>query len=433
MGALGDIIVDALEELLEVLFSPIEKLIEQHAGDLVKTVVGTPHPNAVFSRPTNKAWPGLYDFHWDTIVPLALLLWALAIGLVILLETTSHLFSGYHRSRLKRRAFTGLLGIFAWWWIAAFSLRLMEGLNGILVPNLTRVGLFDTISMGAMGVLGLVISLFVNFTLFVLIAVIYFLRHIMLYLFVLLMPILIALWIPGVGPFAMVSQFSKRIAGFYVPFLFMTVPVAVLFRLGEILGSTADLSMGGLGAWLTGLVIPLIAVVSPFVLFWQAGAIFFMAERASHQVSKRRAKARVATGQRAGHQAKQGSRNFVRGARGQPAIRDDGQTVFGSGTSRAHAAGSRLAAGGAALRNRFGGGGGSSQAGGASQQSQPRLGAGEAEPELDAGAAMPRLDPPPNELAAGERRPRLDPPPERDRSTNFETLRGRTSDGSTNT
>jgi len=433
MGALGDIIVNALQDLLEVLFSPIEEIIKKYGGDLVDIAVGTPHPNAIFSRPTNKAWPSLYDFHWDTIVPLALLLWALAIGLVILLETTSHLFSGYHRSKLKRRAFTGLLGIFAWWWIAAFSLRLMEGLTGILVPSLSQVSLFETVSFGAMGVLGLVLSLFVNFTLFVLIAVIYFLRHIMLYLFVLLMPILIALWIPGVGPFTMVSQFAKRIAGFYVPFLFMTVPVAVLFRLGEILGSTSDLSMGGLGAWLTGLVIPLIAVVSPFVLFWQAGAIFFMAERASHQVSKRRARARVATGQRAGHQAKQGGRNFVRGARGQPAIRDDGQMVFGSGTSRAHAAGSRLAAGGAALRNRFGGGGSSSSSGGATRQSQPRLGAGESEPELNSGAAMPRLDPPPNELAAGERRPRLDPPPEADRSTNIETLRGHTSDDSTNT
>ena len=433
MGVLGDVIVGALQDLLSILFTPIERVIEENADPLVDTVVGTPHPNSVFSPPTNRAWPGLYDFHWETMVPLALFLWAAVIGIIILLESMSNLFSSYHRSKMKKRAFTGLLGILSWWWIAALSLRFMEALTGILVPSLSEVALFETLSFSAMSVLGVVIALFANFTLFVLIAVIYFLRHIMLYLFVLLMPILIALWIPGVGPFAMVSQFSKRIAGFYVPFLFMTVPVAVLFRLGEILGSTADLSMGGLGAWLTGLVIPLIAVVSPFVLFWQAGAIFFMAERASHQVSKRRARARVATGQRAGQHAKQGGRNFVRGARGQPAIRDDGQTVFGSGTSRAHAAGSRLAAGGAALRNRFGGGGGSSQASGTTRQSHPQLGAGESSPELDAGAAMPRLDPPPNELAAGERRPRLDPPPETDRSTNFETLRGRTSDGSTNT
>lgn len=349
MSTLGDVIVDALQELLRILFSPITSVIKRHASDLVKAVVGTPHPNAVFSKPTNGAWPTVYDYYWDTFIPLSLFLWALSIGLVIFFESTGHLFSSYHRSKLKRRAFSGLLGILAWWWIAAISLRFMNALTGFLVPNLSDITLFETLSFSTMGVLGLVVSLSVDLVLFVLIALIYFMRQVVLYLFVLLMPLLIVFWIPGVGPFTLASRFMKRLAGFYVPFLFMTVPVALLFRLGDLLGTSFGLSMSGIGAWLIALVIPIVAVVSPFVLFWQAGALFFIADRASHRVSTQRAHRRLANTRERGQTTAHTGRNFTRGVQGEPPIRRDGQIVFGG--SRAHAAGSRLSATGSRLRN----------------------------------------------------------------------------------
>jgi uncharacterized membrane protein YgcG len=203
-----------------------------------------------------------------------------------------------------------------------------------------------------------------------LIAILYFVRQVVLYLFVLLMPILIVLWIPGVGPLSLVSGFVRKLAGFYVPFLFMTVPVALLFRLGELLGTSADLSMEGLGLWLTALVIPIVAVVSPFVLFWQAGALLFVTDRLARHGSRHRARERVDRAQTATQETTHGGRNFVRGARGQPAVRGDGQTLLGSGGSRAHAAGSRLNGARGRLADRFDpprdGGGGSGGSGGAS-------------------------------------------------------------------
>ncbi|MFC6993215.1 hypothetical protein ACFQH3_16735 [Haladaptatus sp. GCM10025707] len=341
-SALGDIIVSALQELLRILFRPVTRVIEKNANSLIEIVVGTPHPNAVFTRPTNGVWVNLYDYYWETMVPLVLTLWALSIGLVIFLESTSYLFSNYHRSKLKKRAFAGLLGILSWWWIAALSLQFVHGLTGFLVPNLAEISLFETLSFSSMGVLGLVVSLAADFVLFVLIALIYFTRQIALYLFVLLMPLLIVFWIPGVGPFTLASRFMKRLAGFFVPFLFMTVPVALLFRLGGILGSSFELSMGGIGLWLTALVIPIMAVLSPLVLFWQAGALFVMAERTSHHMSSRQARTRVQAAQQRGSEASHGSRNFIRGVRGKPAIRRDGQTLLNSGGSRAHSLGDRL-------------------------------------------------------------------------------------------
>lgn len=359
-GALGDTIVGALQELLRILFSPIRTVIENHGDAVLRTIVGTPRPDAVFSAPSNGPWPRIYDFYWETMIPLTLTLYALSIGIVIFLESTSYLFNSYHHSKLKKRAFSGLLGILSWWWIAALSLRFMDALAGFLVPPVSDITLFETLSFSTMGVLGTVIALSTNFILFVLIGLIYLARHLALYLFIFLMPLLIVFWIPGVGPFALASRFMKKLAGFYVPFLFMTVPVALLFRLGDILGNSIGPSAGGFGAWLTALIIPLVAVASPFILFWQAGALFFIADRAARHVSAQKARGRLSRGQERLQTARQGGKNLVRGVRNEPAIKSDGQYVLNSGDSRAHASGRRLNTTGSRLREAITEGGGSS-------------------------------------------------------------------------
>jgi hypothetical protein len=274
--------------------------------------------------------------------------------LVIFLESTSHLFSSYHRSKLKKRAFAGLLGLLSWWWIAALSLQFIDALAGFLVPSVSEIALFQTLSFSGMGVLGTVVALSTNFLLFILIGLMYLARHLALYMFVLLMPLLIVFWIPGVGPFSLVSQFMKKLAGFYAPFLFMTVPVAILFRLGDILGTSIGPSAGEFGAWLTALVIPFAAIASPFVLFWQAGALFFVADRAARHMSTERAQSRLARGREQVQSAKQGGKNFVRGMRDEPAVKGSGQYVLNSGDSRAHATGQRLNTTGSRLREALG-------------------------------------------------------------------------------
>jgi len=379
-GALGDIIIDAIQELLEILFSPIESVIESHGDAVLRAVVGTPHPDAVFSQPTNGAWPGIYEYYWQMILPLTLSLYGLSIGLVIFLESTSHLFNGYHRSKLKKRAFSGLLGILSWWWIAALSMQFMDALAGFLVPSVSEISLFQTLSFTGMGVLGTVVALSTNFILFVLIGLIYLTRQLALYLFVFLMPLLIVFWIPGVGPFSLVSKFMKKLAGFYVPFLFMTVPVALLFRLGDILGTSFGLSAGEFGAWLTALIIPLVAVASPFILFWQAGALFFIADRAARHVSAQKARGRLSRGRERVQSATQGGKNFVRGVRDEPAVKSGGQYVLDSGDSRAHATGQRLNTTGSRLRDAItdgGEGGGRGGSGGDGSGSTANAGSSE--------------------------------------------------------
>jgi hypothetical protein len=286
------------------------------------------------------------------IVPLALLLFGLAVGLVILLETTSHLFSGYHRANLKRRAVSGLFGVLSWWWLAGFSLQLTDDLTRLLLPDLSSISLFQTISFSSIGLLGLLISLSSDFGLFVLLALIYLTRRLALYGFVLGMPLLIVAWIPGVGPFRLLARLAKRLAGFYVPFLIMPVPVALLLRLADILGDAAELSMGGLGAWLTALVLPFLALLIPIVLFWQAGAVLFVADRMLRRTSRRRLQTRASGSREWTAKRRHEGRNMLRGLRGQRSIDRDGQTTLRTGLtrSRSHRLGGRLRSVGSRLR-----------------------------------------------------------------------------------
>jgi hypothetical protein len=352
---ISNALVDALRGLLETLFTPIRSLIESQANNLLGLLVGTPHPTVVFAEPKTAPWIALYQYYWETMIPLTLLLFGLSVGMVILLESTSHLFSSYHRVHLKRRAFVGLVGVLSWWWIAAFSLQVADQLSRFLMPELDSISLFETLSFASIGLLGIVVSLSIDLVLFGLIALIYFVRQLVLYGFVLGMPLLIIAWIPGVGPFQYVARFAQRLAGFYVPFLLMAVPIALLFRLGELLGESATLSIGGVGLWLSALVIPFVAVISPFILIWQAGGIFFVADQMARHASRERVLQGTGRARQHASDTVHAGRNAMRGLRNEPAVRRDGQTLLrttaGTATSRGHRAGAGLRSTSATLRN----------------------------------------------------------------------------------
>lgn len=358
-----DAVVDALEEFLVQLVSPVEGFVEQYGGSVIRVVLETPTPSRVFAAPTNPPWVAVYDYYWSAIVPVALLLFALSASLVILLETTSGLLNGYHRAQLKRRTVVALFGVLSWWWINAFALRLVDGLVVTIAPSLAEVTLFEAVSFGALGVLGIVVSLATDFVLIGVVALLYILRHILIYFYTLLVPLLLVAWIPGVGPFRVVSGLTKQAASLYVPLLVVPVPVALLFRLSLLLGESASVSsLGGFGAWVAALVVPFVAVLAPLVLVWQTGRITAAASVAARNVSRRQASERVgrlrdAGGAVAGRgaQGATGARNLARGVRGATVTDASGRAKLTSGDSRAHAAGTRVRRGLGRVRRRAGG------------------------------------------------------------------------------
>lgn len=334
-----DLVVTALYEFVSSLIEPLSEPISDFGEQLIQTIIGTPYPDRIFTAPTNFAWKSLYDFYWQAMIPVAFAIFGISIMLVIFLESTSHLFSSYHRANLKRRAFSGLLGVLSWWWIAAISLQFTNELAVFLTPSLAGLTLFETVSLTGAGLIITVFALFTEFVIFIMIGLIYLSRQIVLFLLVLLMPILIALWIPGVGPFEPMSRFMEKLAGFYVPFLFMTIPVALLLRLGDLLGNSFGLSFGGIGAWITALVIPVLAVFAPLVMFWQAGGIFRVAGQVARHTSFERSRGRIHTDQKAGSTENNVRDNFLRGERGRSSATRNGQMIRYSSTSGSHTAG----------------------------------------------------------------------------------------------
>lgn len=355
-----DAVVSALEEFLAGLVRPVEGFIEDYGGTVIRIVLDTPTPSRVFAAPTNPPWVALYDYYWGAIVPVALLLFALAGSLVILLETTSGLFSSYHRAQLKRRTVVALFGVLSWWWINAFAVRLVDGLVAAIAPSLAELTLFEAVSFGALGLLGVVVSLATDFVLIGIVALLYILRHILIYFYTLLVPLLLVAWIPGVGPFRSVTGVVRQAAGLYAPLLIVPIPVALLFRLGQLLGESASFgSLDGFGAWIAALVVPFVAILAPFVLVWQTGRVAAAANMAVRNVSRERATARAGrlrdtggTVASRGTQGVTGARNFARGARGELLTDVNGQYKLESGDSRAHAAGTRVRRGLGRLRSR---------------------------------------------------------------------------------
>jgi hypothetical protein len=353
-------VVEALETFLVELVSPVEGFIEDYGGTVIQVVLDTPTPNRVFMAPTNPPWVAIYDYYWGGIVPVALLLFALAGSLVILLETTSGLFSSYHRAQLKRRAVVALVGVLSWWWVNAFALRLVDSLVVTIAPSLAELTLFETASFGALGLLGVVVSLATDFVLIGVVALLYILRHVLIYFYTLLVPLLLVAWIPGVGPFRSVTGLVRQAAGLYVPLLLAPVPAALLFRLGLLLGESGSFgSLDGFGAWIAALVVPFVAILAPVVLVWQTGRIATAANAAARNVSRERAMARAGRLRDAGGSVASrgaagatGARHFARGARDDLTTDARGRYKLDSGDSRAQAAGARVRRGLGRLRGR---------------------------------------------------------------------------------
>ena len=192
------------------------------------------------------------------------------------------------------------------------------------------------------------------------VALLYILRHILIYFYTLLVPLLLVAWIPGVGPFRSVTGLVRQAAGLYVPLLLAPVPVALLFRLGLLLGESASFgSLDGFGAWIAALVVPFVAILAPFVLVWQTGRIAAAANMAARNVSRERATARAGRLRDAGGaiadrgaRGAAGAQNFAQRARGDLVTDATGQSKLDSGDSRAHAAGTRVRRGLGRLRGR---------------------------------------------------------------------------------
>ncbi len=229
-------------------------------------------------RPTNAPMGTAYDMWFSKGLPIGLALWGFAM---ILLRLTTILPGGSaaaHRSKtLRQKGWFGLFFILASWIWAAVVLHLSQGLilavapeGADLVADLGSVG-----GNAAAASLGIVLVWLSSGVLFLLIALVFGLSWVAVFVFAPALPIFIALSLVDFGPLSIVAKVGEIGRDMFVTVAFLPFPTALVLGFGYPIINAARSAMPGatsivpgLGVYaLLTLCLWVIALLSPIMLF----------------------------------------------------------------------------------------------------------------------------------------------------------------------
>lgn len=244
--AFVDGIIAAVEEILlrgaDMLHTSVLDVLPFAVGVTIRTPHPSPSGGLVFGQPTSEPWISLYSYYTEVVLPITLLLLVAGITIMMFSGTLGGLLSGYERSLTQRRLFLGFLFVFAWWAAGTLTLQFADGLATSIAPDVTTVAESFTSALdpgAASGGPVMRAGLTAFEALVVLgMAFLYLLRWVGIYALMLGMPIAVALWVVNVGPFAYLSRIVEGLAAKFIPLAFVSVPVAVIFRVGDLLFSS---------------------------------------------------------------------------------------------------------------------------------------------------------------------------------------------------
>lgn len=137
--------------------------------------------------------------------------------------------SAYDERRTRRSAWTGAVLIVAWYWIAVLLLYFVDGFTIALIPDLSRLGaaLID-IMPTAIGNPGItMIMAFLGAIAMLALKALYFIREVLLYVYLYTMPLGIAI---AFGNIPVVSDIARRLCRQFIPLAVLPLPATLLFR-----------------------------------------------------------------------------------------------------------------------------------------------------------------------------------------------------------
>jgi len=316
-GAVKNAIVGLLRELVGVFADWIDILYGIAADYLTKT----PHPNNLssFNPPTKGIWTELYaQLYQGKVVILLPTLFSLALGLAMFLN----IFSEKQKKQSIRRAVFAYPLAISWWWFGGWFLKFTNDLANYLVAGASLGGSLEAslgTSLSAV-VLGLLVYTFGATVILVIIAI-YLLRQIAIFAYMVAMPLLLMFWVVPVDP---VQGWAKSMMGKFVPLVLMTLPTALLLRIGAMfLGSNGSSTVAASSSSGGGLEEQLISLVLGLATIAGAAAVPKYMFSFSSGVSRA-----VRTGTRTGVSAVRGARAGgapERGGRGGGAAAAAGQ------------------------------------------------------------------------------------------------------------
>jgi hypothetical protein len=264
---------DVLGDGADALHGSVQEMFELAVVVTVRTPFPEPRDGFFFGQPTNEPWLSIYGYYTDAVLPVTVLILGLAIAMILFTGIFGTFLTGYERSRAKRRLFVAFLFVLAWWGIGAFVLRFVDALATLIAPEPAAVAeTFRTaMTVDGHGVVMTAALSLIEAVVVVLLVATFFVRWIGIYALMLATPIGVAFWIVDVGPFAYLSVLIEELVSKFIPLAFITIPAAVVFRVGDLLFSSFDPAAefgSGVGPFLLALGFPLmIHIVSYYIFF----------------------------------------------------------------------------------------------------------------------------------------------------------------------
>lgn len=233
MVELIDVVLEGFKQVVEWVTAQFADGLAGGYRDLSTGLFGTPAPETngsfIFGAPSNPPWPQLREALIGGEVTL--------LALVVLLmgvqgRHTLRIFnvgSAYAARKTSKTAWVGAMLIVTWYWVGVLALYLVEALTIALLPSLESVATamtnFVAVSISNPA-LGLLVAGVGGMSMWALEALFY-IRQVLLYVYLYGMPIGVALAYGNVPVIAdIASGFCKR----FIPLAILPVPAAVVFR-----------------------------------------------------------------------------------------------------------------------------------------------------------------------------------------------------------
>lgn len=233
MVDLIDVILEGFKDVVNWLIGLFMEGLTTGYNTLTAEMFGTPTPKTdgafVFGNPSNAPWRAIRDaLVGGEIMLISLLLLVMCVQG----RHTIRIFnigSAYEARRTKKTAWVGAFLIITWYWLGVLSLYIVDGFTIALMPSLDSLGkaMLDLIGVTLDNPGLAFLFAFIGGVSMWALEALYYIREILLYVYVYGMPIAFALAygnIPVLSDIAM--GFSKR----FVPLAVLPLPAAVVFK-----------------------------------------------------------------------------------------------------------------------------------------------------------------------------------------------------------
>lgn len=195
----GSIIVDAIKSVLDQLFTPLINIISEVLSKIAEFTWYIPHlplnkPLDILARPSTGVWPAIYDFHFNTGVPIGVSI-LITVWFARKAGVAMTILDAEDEIKSNRNLLVGIVMVYISYYIAVLYLGFANAVVTLIAPSTAELtGIAGNIGLTGGGVAALFIyfNISVNSFLIILIILINVLRIVALLALPMLISIIMA-------------------------------------------------------------------------------------------------------------------------------------------------------------------------------------------------------------------------------------------------